>query len=113
MGGDGDKPIASAACDRDARQRAVLLQPIDRGARCHRRDARPIPGDLCGEELGVLAGREADDLQTIRVRVDDGERALTDRAGGSEDRYSFHQGHKLSTTEDTEDTEEETCAFMF
>ena len=71
---------------------ADVRQPIDRGAGRHRDDARPVARDLLREQLGVLAGREADDLQSIGVRVDDGQRALADRAGGAEDGDALHQG---------------------
>ena len=70
--------------------RSRLLQPIDRRAGRHRDDARTIARDLLREQLGVLARREADDLQPIGVRVDDRERAPADRAGRSEDGDALH-----------------------
>ena len=70
---------------------ADLLQPIERGAGRHRGDARPVARDLRREQLGVLARGEADDLQPIGMRVDDGERALADRAGRSEDGDALHR----------------------
>ena len=42
------------------------------------------------EQLGVLAGGEADDLQPVGVRVDHGQRAPADRSGRSEDGDAFH-----------------------
>ena len=88
---DGDEAVAPAAGDRRAAGGAARAQPIDRGAGRHRRDARPVARDLLGEQLGVLAGREADDLQPIGVRVDDRERALADRAGRSENGDALHR----------------------
>ncbi len=66
-------------------------QPIDRLAGRHRGDARTVPRDLRGEQLVVLAGGEADHLQPVGVRVDDGERAPADRPGGSEDGDALHR----------------------
>src|SRR5207244_12564331 len=88
-----DQAFAAAAGDRHAgrsRSGAILLEPIDRRARRQRGDARPVAFDLRAEESGVLAGREPHDLQAIGMRVDNGERALTDRAGGSENGDSLH-----------------------
>ena len=59
--------------------------------RRHRDDRRAVASDLLGEPIGVLAGREADDLQPIGVRVDDRQRALADRAGRSENGDALHQ----------------------
>ena len=55
--------------------------------------ARAVARDLLGEQLGVLAGGEADDLQAIGMRVDDRERALADRAGRAEDGDALHATH--------------------
>ncbi len=44
-------------------------QPIDGRAGAHGHDGGPVPRNLGGEELRVLAGREADDLQSIGMRV--------------------------------------------
>ena len=51
----------------------------------HDGGAGPVALDLQRQRGGAGAG-EADHLQAIRVRVDDGQRAVTDRAGRAEDR---------------------------
>ena len=43
-----------------------------------------------GEPLRVFTGRQTDDRQPVGVRVHDGERALADRAGRSEDGNILH-----------------------
>ena len=65
----------------------------------HRHDARPIARDLLGQQLGVLACREADDLSRSAMRVDHGQRALADRAGRSENGDAFHD-QSLQRTSD-------------
>ena len=91
MRGDRDEARrARLPASVDAVERPVRAQPIEGRAGRHRDDARPIARDLLGEQLGVLAGGEPDDLQPIGVRVDDGQRALADRAGRAEDGDAFH-----------------------
>ena len=107
MRGDGDEAVAAGARDRHAvhpggrgprsQRHPAPPKTIDRLAGRHRRDARRVPCDLRREEIRVLAGGEADDLQAIRVGVDDRERALADRAGRPEDRDALHRTY-FSTT---------------
>ena len=80
----GPFPRSAASCT------PVGAKPIERLARRHRDDARPVARDLLAEQLGILAGREADDRQAIGMRVDDGQRALPDRSGRAEDGDAFH-----------------------
>src|SRR5947207_5934217 len=97
MGCDRNESRAAASRDNDVRC-AVLAQSIDRRSRRHRGDARSIARDLRAQQFRVLAGREPDDLEAIGMGVDNGQRVLTDGAGGSQNGYSLHGWKKLSTT---------------
>ena len=64
----------------------------------HHHRARPIAFDLQRHRRRAGAGGEADHLEPIGVRVDDGQRAVTDRAGRAEDREAHRSGsHQPST----------------
>ena len=101
MRGDRDQTLPTVPRHGDVRH-AMLPQAIERRPGSHRGDAGTVARNLGGEELGVLARRQADHHETIGMRIDDSERALTDRAGGTEDRDAFHCGDKRSNTADTE-----------
>ena len=90
MRGDLDQAVTTGGAEGRLRDSA-LLEAIEGGARGHGRHPRPIARDLGGEQIGVFAGRQADDLQAIGVCVDDRQRALADRTGGSEDGDAFHK----------------------
>ncbi len=92
MRGDGDEPLTACAGDGHLGRRSVLRETIPSRCGRHRGNARTISRNLRREQIGVLARGEADDLQPIGMRVDDRERALSDRAGGSEDGDAFHHG---------------------
>ena len=49
-----------------------------------------IPGDLHGQQRGVLTGGQAHDLEPSGIRVHDCQRASPDRPGRTEDRDSSH-----------------------
>ena len=83
------RPGSSRRSCRPAHRRS--REPIDRRGVGHGRNTRPVARDLLGEQLGVLAGGEADDLQPVGMRVDDRQRALADRAGRAEDGDAFHR----------------------
>ena len=106
---EAQSTISTSGCDatatrpsRPAPARVVVAdpadpaQPIDRIAGGHGRHARPVARDLGRQPLGVFAGGETDDLETIGVRVDHGERALADRAGGAENGDALHAGVQCS-----------------
>ncbi len=92
------RPVAAGSGDLD--RHAGLSQSIDRAARGHGHDPWPVARDLRRQQIHVLASGEADDPQPVRVSVDNGQRALSNRAGGAEDRDVFHV--ITSTTEHTE-----------
>ena len=67
-----------------------LHQLAERGGRRHRGDRRTIARDLHGEQRGVLAGRQADDLQPAGIGVHDRQRAPADRSGRAENGDALH-----------------------
>ena len=76
-------PPGSGAC--------YLPQAVDRRSGRHRDTLGAISRNLIGEPFDVLARGEPHDTQSIGVRVDDGQRALADGAGGAEDGDAFHR----------------------
>ena len=88
MRGHGDEAIASRAGDGRAGSR--VFQAVDGVARSHRDDGGPVARGLLGETLGVLPCGQADHPEPIRVRINDRQRTLTNRAGGSENGDALH-----------------------
>ena len=58
----------------------------ERGLVGERDGRRPAAGRLLREQLALRAGRERDDLEGVRVRLEDVERLAPDRAGRAEER---------------------------
>jgi hypothetical protein len=86
--GHGGEPVAPGARQR-GRRRQPGREAIERPAGGHRDDRRPVSGHLPREHLHVAARGEPDDLEAPRMRVDDRQGALPDRAGRSENGDAF------------------------
>jgi hypothetical protein len=94
MSGNLDETFAACASNRHTGWWIGAAQAIERDSGCHRRDQGTVPRDLRGEEIRVLSGGETDHAKTIRVRVDDSERAPANRPGGAENGDTLHSAHR-------------------
>ena len=72
--------------------RELRAQRLAGGVGGHHHRARPVALDLQRHRRRAGAGGEADHLEPIGVRVDDGQRAVADRAGRAEDREAHRSG---------------------
>ena len=70
----------------DAFRAGRQVQPGERRAVTQRDRGRTEARGLLGEEAGVRAGRERDDPEGLRMRVEDLDRLAADRAGRAEER---------------------------
>jgi hypothetical protein len=88
--GDRDQALAAVqhARRRPGPEPRAKIRP--RLGRSRRDDVGTVRGDLLRQPGDVLARRERDDAQPIRVRADDRQRTAPDRPGRSEDRDPLH-----------------------
>ncbi len=92
--GHRDQAVTAGVGNRRLRLRLPAQLAADLGQRLagrHRHRRGSIARHLLGETRDVAAGREGHDLEPVGMGVHDGERALADRAGRSEDGDALHQ----------------------
>jgi hypothetical protein len=92
-----DRNQAGCPGTHDRQPRARCPQPIDRLARGHCDRIGTVLLDLLSEERIVVTGRERNDRQARRVRVDNGQSAPADRSRGAENRQTLHITSRRNT----------------